>query len=221
MCHGKSTPLNSSQTEPVKSWARPSLCSALPLPANFHDDHLLKTSATSPAQVPQPLCGRGVRTDFLKVGLLPSRSPRGSPVDCALTIGAQRNLMEPMCCPIFLTVTRWPREHLFSIIPRHVWDERICSPGGAGAVCLLVFLLSLLVSFIPLTTVQPPLNHLFTSPYPRDLLHCLFLSVHFFLTHFCIAPPAVPRYLLTLFSLLLSLQYYCNNAATAAETHLH
>lgn len=156
-----------------------SLCSASPLPANFHDDHLLRTSATSPAQVPQPLCGRGVGTDFLKVGLLLRRTPLGgSRADCTPTIAAQRNLMEPRRGPIFLSVTRWPLEHLFSLIPRHVWDERIRPPGEpAPFVCWYFSSLRSLLLFR-----SPPLDPLFASPYPIDLPHCLFQSLFDFFT---------------------------------------
>lgn len=206
----KSMPLKSCHTEPVNSWARLSLCSALPLPANFHDDHFLLTSATSPAQVPEPLCGRSVRTGFLKVGLLLCRSPRGSRVDCALTIGAQRNLMEPMCSPIFLSVTRWPREHLFSIIPRHVLDEQIRSPRG-----------SLFASS------SHPATRCFYSAHRRSapffLIWLISFIVYFYHLIFFSISVLLPPLALATSWLSFPTSYHCSFPAIrpAAETHLH
>lgn len=93
--------------------------------------------------------------------------------------------MEPRRGPIFLTVTRWPREHLFSLIPRHMWDERIRPQGEPAPFVCEGFssLCSLLLS------LSPPLDPRFAAPYPIDLPHCLFPSFDFYFCFFFFCPP--------------------------------
>lgn len=108
-----------------------------------------------------------------------------------------------------LCYVTWAPEHLFSFIPRYVWDEQIL-PRRVQTVCLLqlsphicFILIAILFSFLP--------AFLLFYIWLISIIFCLFL--------FCLSllfPPCYP----TLFSLpVITVMFASNASRLCTETH--
>lgn len=95
--------------------------------------------------------------------------------NCAPTIEAQRNLLvRSLLCDL------WAQEHLFSFIPRYVWDEQI-PPRRVQTVCLLQLSLQLSVSsFFPsFFSLASLLIYLFIHLFSIWLICIIFVYFYF------------------------------------------